>query len=962
MLNYINKLKTDIDNIKNQLKIEKDNFKVVDLNIELLNLESSFNNCIDLVLKNFPDNNILEFTRGFISLDKINKATEEATRFNHEVYDNQIEQFQMRKNELNGQLNKIFSINPNALDEENKASKDYERVINIKKELIKLDEYIELNNKKRKTFVAFLSHDDKQLLVGKMLEQFDNGLETIEELLNKAKAFMLPLDLLNDATYPLQKRFEELTLNKDTSLAKYLLENEEYIKRLTVVSSHKTVSEFFEKKVTKVEREIETRRHSEFFEIAKENKITDLVNDLAQFSSRKIYFSNENYKRFTSCIKEIQTSSDLKEKMKKLLHKLDSLNILDEHADAGESRKKEYGFIKFLYARETFINAMNEKPENEEKIKESLENLKNEEAKILEMYEFIKNELGDDYETMPSNVDSYRNALVPPCFKNNLVLNAKFNSLFIMLTFIKEKNLIIDNFVDNPALLSSQALEQSFRKNNIDNLLVNKTKAEAILFLANRENVLPFEDVVKYTRSFELLNKCEKNTKFKKDNHLSSIATSTYNGCVHRAATVISSYFDFNSLDTIQNILMAKRNQKGQIPYLDCHVANTPIQEDLKTGLAYDSKPTIMEKILEDENIENTFYEAIQTLKNYHLNVNKVNSDDLILKPESMFQSVQELSLKIILTLDLKNTPKDQERGYSKKFVEDVYNMIYNYKNIEGLKDFKFKTTKNHIQSISTVLRGKDNMVKIFEINMNNIQKVKEEEFINEFERINKEVDLLDKQAEKIGKKLAKGTTNEAIEEIALEQQKKFIELQKLQNKRLKELKEDVRYGLISQFYFEKRAEQVKMLSNIKDIPAIFMCDDEKYKNFKTYVKEVLGKNIKDFNPNELRLSTNEYEVMMRKSREEKRLHLLNGVLEDHKLSINKSINFEKVAEIEINDHTEEMKILSGQLLESNQKIEEAKNNPQKAPMDVNLLEPNQEVSDEIIGEEIYQVNVKKVV
>ena len=72
MLNYINKLKTDIDNIKNQLKIEKDNFKVVDLNIELLNLESSFNNCIDLVLKNFPDNNILEFARGFISLEKIN--------------------------------------------------------------------------------------------------------------------------------------------------------------------------------------------------------------------------------------------------------------------------------------------------------------------------------------------------------------------------------------------------------------------------------------------------------------------------------------------------------------------------------------------------------------------------------------------------------------------------------------------------------------------------------------------------------------------------------------------------------------------------------------------------------------------------------------------------------------------------------------------------------------------------
>ena len=961
MLNYIYKLKMEIDNIQNKLKTEKDNFKVIDLNIELLKLESSFVNCIDLVLNNFPDHNILEFAQGFISLDKINKATEEAAKFNHDVYDSLIEQSQTRKNELNEQLNLILTRNPNALDEENKESKDYKRVKNIQRQLIELDKDIELTNKKRKTFVSFLSADDKQLLVGKMLEQFDNGLETAEELLNKAKTFMLPFDLLNDAKYPLQKRFDELTLNKNTSLAKYLLENAEHIKRLTVVSNHKAVSELFDNKVNKVEREIAKRRYSEFFEIAKENKISDLVNDLAQFSSRKIYYSNENYNRFTSCIKEIQTSSDLKDKVKKLLHKFDSLKIVDDNAYAGESQQKEYGFTKFLYAREAFIKAMNEEPENEEKIKETLENLKNEEAKILEMYELIKEELGDDYDTMPSNVDSYRNALVPPCFKNNLVLNAKFNSLFIMLTFIKEKNLNIDNFVDSPASLSAQAIEESFQKNNIDNLLVNKTKAEGIIFLANRRNALPFEDVVKYTRSFELLNKSEKNPLFKKDNHLSSIAISTYNGSVQRAATVTSSYFDFNPLETIQNILMAKRNENGQIPYLDCHVANTPIQEDLKTGLAYDSKPTIMEKILEDENIENTFYEAIQTLKNYRLNINKVNLEDLSIRPEAMFQAVQELSLKIVLTLDLKNTSKDQERGYSKKFVEDVYNMIHNYKKIDELKDLKFKTTKGHLQSIKTVLEGKDHMVKIVEINMNNIQKVKEEEFINEFERINKEIDLLDKQAEKIGKKLAKGTTNEAIEEIALEQQKKFIELQKLQNKRLKELKEDVRNGMISQFYFEKRAEQV-MLGNIKDIPAMFMCDDKKHKNFKTYVKEVLGKNIKDFNPNDLRLTTARYEVMMRKSREEKRLHLLNGVLEDHKLSINKSINFEKFGEIEINDHTEEMKILSGQLLESNQKIEEAKNNPQKAPIEVNLLEPNQEVSDEIIGEEIYPVNVKKVV
>ena len=35
-------------------------------------------------------------------------------------------------------------------------------------------------------------------------------------------------------------------------------------------------------------------------------------------------------------------------------------------------------------------------------------------------------------------------------------------------------------------------------------------------------------------------------------------------------------------------------------------------------------------------------------------------------------------------------------------------------------------------------------------------------------------------------------------------------------------------------------------------------------------------------------------------------LHLLNNVLEEHKLSTNKSINFDKFGEIEINDRTDE--------------------------------------------------------
>ena len=44
-------------------------------------------------------------------------------------------------------------------------------------------------------------------------------------------------------------------------------------------------------------------------------------------------------------------------------------------------------------------------------------------------------------------------------------------------------------------------------------------------------------------------------------------------------------------------------------------------------------------------------------------------------------------------------------------------------------------------------------------------------------------------------------------------------------------LKEDLKKGRISKYYFDIRAEQVKLLDNIKDIPAMFIHEEAKYKN-----------------------------------------------------------------------------------------------------------------------------------
>ena len=85
---------------------------------------------------------------------------------------------------------------------------------------------------------------------------------------------------------PLLDRFNELTINND-SLAKYLIENEEHIHKLTVVTSSSVASRVFECRVKKIEDELANKRHKSFPQEAKEKGIDDLVNHFGQFRYRK---------------------------------------------------------------------------------------------------------------------------------------------------------------------------------------------------------------------------------------------------------------------------------------------------------------------------------------------------------------------------------------------------------------------------------------------------------------------------------------------------------------------------------------------------------------------------------------------------------------------------------------------------------------------------------------------------
>ena len=952
MLNYIKNLKSQYDHIKNSIPTEENKFKLIELNVELSTLESKINYCINLVVNKYKGNDILGFAKKCFSDERINNAKEEAQKYNIDVVEKSINRTLTQKKEYLDKINDILSKHPDADKPENKDSDSYKRIQHIKADIAIVDNHILETQQKEKNFIDFLSFEEKNTLVNNLLE-VNNAIEDDQsELLDKAKSYYAPLELLHKATYPLEERIKELTKDKDSSLAKYLLENKEAIDRLTVKSNHTAVSSLYTQKVKKIEDEYGVLRRREFAKFAKKAKIEDIVNEQGQFNSKKIYYVDEHYEKFNKCQKELLSTDETKEKIKFLLKKLDSLNILNDEFDVGESGFKEYGFAKFIKLKYAFIEAINETPADEEKIRSTLEELKQQETGINTIYELIKETLGDTYESTPGNVDSYRSLEVPPCFKNNLSINSKFNSLYIMLSFIKEKNLDIDEFVNNPIKFSAKEMEDAFQKRNLDNILAGKSKGEAIAFLSDIRNASKPEDPYKFTRCYELIVKSETNEAFATNNHISSIAFNTVSGDYNRAACIGGEYFNRRPIETLEYLLVAKKDKDGKIPYLSCYVPPYPIYDDLKTNRAIDEKETVVEQISRDENIKETFYEAIEALRyfsNYRKNQNGINS--VSVHSRDVYKAVQLLATKIIVTLDLKGNSKDQKRGYDKQFVDDVYNIIENPKKVAQLKGFKFHKNQDLFDNIKNVVDNKDRLIKNYEKNMLNYQKPKEAEFIAEFERINKEIDLLDEQADKISANLEKGATNKQIEDIAALQREKFIELQKLQNNRIDQLKEDLQKGRISKYYFDIRTEQVKLLDNIKDIPAMFIHEEAKYKNFKTYAKEILKIDIKTLSNEKLETSKNEYNLLIKKSEENKRLYLINNVLTNSRLSSNKSFNYDKIEKINIDENVNEMKELSDQLLSSDakRKAEVENQNANRNLIEVILPENETLLSNEIV-------------
>jgi hypothetical protein len=196
---------------------------------------------------------------------------------------------------LQNRVNIILKKFPNILEEKNENVLEYYKYIGFMKEIKGLNDFIIESNNQKKTFFHNLDFEDKILLSNKLVLELKDGKLSNDELSNKIKIYRIKSDLLYDAKYPLNDKIDELIKDKDSSLARYLLENKDIIDRLTVISNSETISEMNSRKVTKIEYKLVEKRVERFTKYTKEAGINDIVSNDGFFDDKKVYYNKENF-------------------------------------------------------------------------------------------------------------------------------------------------------------------------------------------------------------------------------------------------------------------------------------------------------------------------------------------------------------------------------------------------------------------------------------------------------------------------------------------------------------------------------------------------------------------------------------------------------------------------------------------------------------------------------------------
>ena len=798
-------------------------------------------------------------------------------------------------------IENILAKNPKAGDEENRDTEEYRRINEAKTKINQLEEDLKNPKYEKMTPAHYMLDKEFDFFFDKIMVQVEEnpklGIKDEEELKDEVLQLKTKLEDPKNYEFAIKDNLDYLYNQgflKEKS--KEIYKNEmKTLQELTSTVSYQFADEQYTKLIVPIEKELSSEVKSLFEPGSNEAGL----GSLAEYKSYGFKDTNNNkdYNKIIRAIKPIKDTGNA-EKIKQILEFMDSLGMVPEGASSSESKNKEYGFINFIKAKKELIDVASKKgyyfkPDD---FVEKFNNLKKEAEKIDRIYMMIHNLLGDDLDTIPTNVDSIRNTDVPQKYKNQLALQAKFNNLYITLAFIKEHNLSIDEFVKNPVQQARFALNEEYKKRRIDNVLKDKTKLEALLELSEVKTERKALDSYPYTRCFELFVTNEKNDEIKTNGIVTSAAVTKEVNGIKKSVDLIYDYFsDADISQTLQNIFVGNNN----LSYESALVSKNGYEMNLRTGAKMEENQTLLDRVSNVNSFEVKFEEALQTIQAFK---NQKGNAMRTIDENKMFEALQDLTAKFITTHDLDKKDIDGHRLYSKDFVKRMKKFVSDPMKLEDVRTMGINIDPEHQRTVTRFMKKGESLkkkaTKIAEKAVSKDVKT----YYKRMKAQQKLITSLEKQYDKAYAKCERYSNDIHGQKYRLYDEQKTTLHRELINARntltnmpgdeIERLKSAYKSNNINKYYLEKRVQQIKNANDISKQPAMFLHQEKNYKSFKNYARNVLHLTNEQMRDAAfVREKKIEYQAIIDQSRAEKNAFFMANALADTSMASFKEKN-----------------------------------------------------------------------
>ena len=154
-----------------------------------------------------------------------------------------------------------------------------------------------------------------------------------------------------------------------------------------------------------------------------------------------------------------------------------------ENPIQGEEGNKTYAFRNIMDARYAVKKAL--EAGDFEAIKTASEEYEKHMDAMREVYRVAAEELGEELNGFPDNVDNQRNHEIPIEFKEHYKLNAAINGLYLTMELARDANVSIEELLDDPAKVSLDYIKRDSENYTLEAFAKGRTLGQMFAYVSN---------------------------------------------------------------------------------------------------------------------------------------------------------------------------------------------------------------------------------------------------------------------------------------------------------------------------------------------------------------------------------------------------------------------------------------------------------------------------------------------